>query len=277
MLVSEFLTEVDIVTSKTPFNVEEKLDLAHRELTGIIYPKLRQNNDGYFVQREEVTIKANQEYVNLPKRAFSASLVEIKLSVGDSLCNLTKVNPSQITSKSKGVPRWYYHIRNKIALWPIPQSDSKLIFWYEVRPSKLVDEMDGRAIASIIDNDLTIVPRPLEFESSLYDVVNIDTGDFQSFDVAATRSGNVYTSTAWGEDTKAGDYIFKAGETGIIPLPEAYIFALREFTAAILLRSLGDYNAAKDRRGIGMELLNGISDIITRTTEENEIFDNVWL
>lgn len=277
MLMSEFLTQVNLVTSNPPFDPQEKLKLARRELTGIIYPKLRQDNDGYFMQKVTIKVKAGVDLFPLPSRAFSASLVEVKLKQGDELRNLRKVNPSEIDCVSMGTPRWFYHMRNRIMLWPVPEREMEFVVWYEVSPPNLVLETDGRVIDSIVGDDLTILPRPTEFLHSAYDVVNMATGDFESLGVTASKNGNVYTSTEWSPEIRSGDYIFKSGETGIAPIPEAYKFAWIEFTSAALLRGLGDYNAAKDRRSIGMELLNNISPIVTRTTEENSLYDNEWL
>lgn len=277
MLVSNFLTDVDLVTSNPPFDPREKLDLAHRELTGIIYPKLRQDNDGYFMRKVSVVVEKGVDSFPLPPRSFSSAAVEVKLRRDNTLINLTKVNPSQIDCLKMGTPQYFYHMRNRIVLWPAPSSQMELVVWYEVQPSKLVLETDGREISDISGDELTILPRPTEFLHSLYDVVNVDTGDYESLGVSATKNGDVYTSTEWSPDIKVGDYIFKSGETGILPIPEAYQFALTELTSAALLRGLGDYNAAKDRRSIGMELLNNISPIVTRTTEENHLYDNEWL
>lgn len=276
MIVSNFLKQVDSFVSNPPFSSEEILNFARLNLASVFYPKLRTDNDGYFTHKATVNTVKDNELVRLPRLAFNASLVEVKLKMGDNLINLTKVNPSQINDSRKGVPCWFYHIRDKLALWPIPQDVYTIELWYELSPPKLVNESTGRKIIAKVSSDTVRVESKSEtFEPDLYDLINSNSTEAEEVGFTAVRNGSEYTSSKF-EYAEVGDYLFKNRETGFIPLPEAYELALLNLVAGNILEGMGDVQEGKLKLERGISLMNEVSNVPTRTVEENVLFSNEW-
>lgn len=271
MLVSNFLNTISTYVSNPPFTSEEILNFARINLRSIFYPRIRMHNDGYFMQKVSVLTKKDVPYVLLPRLAYASTLVEVKLKVGKNIYDLIKINPSQVEYESKGRPSRFYHIRNMIHLDRIPDREYELIFWYEMGVPKLVNETEGREVESVSGTTITLKNNPNPFEHSYYDLIEKESGEIIALKSAVKLTNDDYIHA------QEGDLIFKHGESGVIPVPDNLELSLLNVVSGSILDGMGDVEEGSAKLKRGIDLMNEVSEVTTRTTEANVLLENIWL
>ena len=68
-----------IPVGQTTFTTEDLLDLANQELQSTILPEILRTREDYYLTDELITVKANQELLEMPERAIAGKINDLSL------------------------------------------------------------------------------------------------------------------------------------------------------------------------------------------------------
>ena len=223
------------------FSQAEILAIASEELQSTIIPALINLREDFLVITETTSITANTSEYAIPTRAYSGLIREVKLTRGNQIKDLYRMESDQITTTRTGIPEAFYLKGNNIVLYPTPGSaDHSLRVDYFLTPQDLVLP-SATAIITAINTSTNVVSFssiPDTFTTGAsHDFIKAN-GEHVVISVDNTNtlvSGTDITFSSLPSDLAVGDYVSLAGENSLISLPVNMRNVLAQMTAARLL------------------------------------------
>jgi hypothetical protein len=172
-------------------------------------------------------------YIRVPERAIGQSIIGIFDPDSDY-----EISPTS------------YYIENS-KIYMLDESIIPRRVRYYLRPGTLVEVSSCGTISSInrTSGEIGFATLPYTFTSSLtYDLVRGKAGfDLLGKDLTGVVSGNTFTLPVADipEELQVGDYLCIADTSPVPQIPIEWFSYLAQHTAASILDSLGDFDAAK--------------------------------
>ena len=277
-----------IPVGQTTFTTEDLLDLANQELQSTILPEILRTREDYYLTDELITVKANQELVEMPERAIAGKINDIQIiGTNNNRISLPRITTSEITYTNPSNPEAFYFKGDFIGLNPTPSNDITLLVSYYARPSSLVlpenayqlksitdDPSDvnyyevDRTVTHLSDGDLVDILSKSGLHQTLYTDIEIDYID----------SGNrIYLIDA-PASIPLNSYIVQAGQSPFIQCPQELYPWLEELVVTKIHESNGDFEAMKLAQEKANLIREQILSLLTpRAETESQIITNrIW-
>lgn len=232
---------------------DDYLALANDVMRAYIVPLLLSVRQDYFVILEETTLVANQEKYDIPYRAIGRGLRDLRMrDAGGSVRDLNLVTLEDAYIFPLGVtPHSFYFQGDKVVLVPMPTASGlTLQMWYNLAPSKLVQETEAGLVTTIAGDTVTVASVPSSFTSGVViDFVQAKSGNsVLDMDIAIAGVSGTQISFASGDvptSLVVGDYIALANTTPVVPMPNEVYPYLETQTCIRALQALGDLESMK--------------------------------
>lgn len=230
----------------------EILDVAYDQLLSIVMPFIIGMREEFFVRSESLPIQAGLARYPFPDRAHNLVLREIKLVVGSSVIDLTRLSPEEIQSNNQGTPKGFYLEDDSVVLYPAPQAaQGSLLMTFFQTPSSLV-EVNACARITANAGGVLSASIPTEFTpQETYDIVAKRNGHkIKLLDL--TASSVTDTEIAFAGDlseVEIGDYVCLSKTTPFPQVPDGVQPWLIMLTVTELLESMESLNSAAIARG----------------------------
>lgn len=298
MKTSEFLTDLKLLMAEPDFSDKEILRVATMQLKNRLYPHLMKLNDGYYTREETVTLKAGATRADMPVDGLSDSYVDVKVKVGERYELLTKVQPSQVDGDGTGKPKAFYLMGREMVFDRKADRDYEVRFIYQYLPPDLVEERaapmcsaasDGDSIPRITTSAFTYEDIYSSGADSSYATLWRSDGSHErlaTVDVeglAPDPTNYVRISQASYDDvvSKIAPDVLKRAcisfgmGSRFVAVPNTYRLLLMHLTAAAMMRTIGDYEAAQVHQG-EVDLLTQSSSVKGRQGQNHRLIRNVW-
>lgn len=299
MKTSEFLTDLKLLMAEPDFSDREILRVATMQLRNRLYPHLMKLNDGYYTREETLTIKTGSDRIDMPVDGLSDSYVDVKVKVGERYELLTKVQPSQVDGDGTGKPKAFYLMGREMVFDRKADRDYEVRFIYQYLPPDLVEERAAPMCTSKTDG--SNLPRINTDPFTYADLVSSGTertyatlwrSDGSHERVATIPNPNAYENPSSSQfrftqavyDEYIKDIPDEVVETccisfgmgsRFVAVPNTYRLLLMHLTAAAMMRTIGDYEAAQVHQG-EVDLLTQSSSVKGRQGQNHRLIRNVW-
>ena len=227
-----------VPTSSSTFDDSELLEIANDAIQGDILPDILKARQEFLVVWDDVMpIDADPyPYIRVPDRAVGRSIIGVYNPDSDFIEN----------------PTLYYVENDKIYF--IDESITLRRIRYYQRPAKLVEVSSCARITNVVLNtdplltDITVSSVPISYtDADLYDIVRAKAGfDLLQKDITVTIVGTTITmaTSSVPSEIQVGDYVCLADTTPVPQIPVEWFTYLANHTAALILDSIGDMEAA---------------------------------
>lgn len=233
---------------------QEVLNIGSAELASSIADLLQTaHGDRWIANDYDQAIQANVAGYRVPSRALASTILEVLLV--DSAGNSTPVDeiPASEASNYGAGQRLpfsgehaYVWRGDKLVLVPTPtQATLTLRIRYPRQPSRLVFQSACAKVLSLADPTVTATAAlPATFTNgTLVDLIQgTPHGDVYLHDatLANVATPDFDISGGIGGDLSVGDYVCIAGETCVMPIPEAVYPFLEALVAHEVMMTIGD-------------------------------------
>lgn len=255
-----------VPTSSSTFDDPEILEMANDAIQGDILPDILKARQEFLVVWDDLTpIDADPyPYIRVPERAVGRSIIGV-------------YDPDDDYEEC---PTSYYVEADKI-YFTDESFDLRRVRYY-LRPAQLVEVSACATISNIAVNgvdplltDITVSSVPLDFTSSLkYDIVRAKAGfDLLKKDLSVSIVGTTITVNTADvpSEIQVGDYLCIADTTPVPQIPVEWFTYLANHTAALVLESIGDMDAAaKIERKLPAMRKNALSLISPRAEKRGK-------
>lgn len=231
---------------------------AYEELISYIAPLVKEVNEEYFVNWEDVTLVAGKTTYQISYRAMGGILRDVLyIDSNNNTRNLTRISPSDIpdlVNSQTGEPTAFYINDNSVILTSIPSGGGSLRIKFFMRPSSLVKTSSaGRIVAfNHTNKTVEINTTPTSFTSGLeYDFVKGKPGfEIQDWDLIPTNiSGTTFTFASLPENLAIGDYLCLARTSCVPQIPEELHPMLSQTVVVRMLDALTHTEALNNALG----------------------------
>ena len=262
-LLSMIEVRASIPLNQSTFSEEEILAVADDIIKEMIMPDILKARQELNVYYDDIVptkrTSDNYSWVRVPKRAIGNSIIEVTDTDDEALHQSA-----------------YWIEGNKIFF--DPEISDPVRVKYHMRPGNLVLI---RAIGNIkainrVDGDIVVSATPSTFTTDMkYDLVKADGGfELLAKDVSIPTIVGTTLTFAVGdipEDLEVGDYVCLSEQSPVPQIPVEWFPYLAQHTAASLLNSLGDYDAAKKVESrLGTMRDNALSLISPRVAKKSK-------
>lgn len=234
----------------------EILALAFDVIITEVQPQIVNLREEYYVKHKLHTVTANQQAYVMPDRALGQKLREVKLKSGSLVKDLPRISMEQVTSTDIGSATAFYIESNYIYLYRTPASTGDILdMTFYLQASKLVPSTEAALITNI-DRTTGIVTAacPATWTTAnLFDLTSVkNSGENLAMDLTASAV-STSTMTLSTSDIPSGlavgDYVTLAGETFVVPVPDAAKAWLVSLVAAELLGAMGSVGEQQAMQG----------------------------
>lgn len=271
-LIKSIQRRASIPSNQSLMSDEDILDFADEEMRMNVLPLLLSTNEDFYLYREEVPLVSGQVNYPIPYRAIGSKLREVGFSEdANSYRPLNRISIDHIgyTNQSKGTQLNHFYLQgDKVVLYADSQLSGNLVFFYPLRPNRLVLPNQVAIIENITEagvitiKDISGRKNPTNFTDGIeYDFIKTKSNhgilDFDkvAIDVTSDSSTDEVISMTFDpsdipSDLVPGDRIALSGETDIVPCTTELQPMLAQTVAARVLESIGDLenlNAANQK------------------------------
>jgi hypothetical protein len=225
-----------VPTSSSTFDDPEILEMADDAIQGDILPDMLKSRQEFFVTWEDLTPTDGDPYpyIRVPERAVGRSIIGV-------------YDPDDDYEE----PPLSYYVEGDKIYFADNSLDVRRIRYY-IRPAKLVEVSSCATITSITNNgattDIVVGSVPQDYVSNLkYDIVRGKAGfDLLKKDISLSIVGTTFTvdTADVPSEIQVGDYVCIADTTPVPQIPVEWFTYLANHTAALILESIGDMDAA---------------------------------
>ena len=234
-LLNQIKNRAAVPANQSTFDDQDLLDIANEAVTDDILPDILKARQEFFVYSEDFTPVPSSPYpyIRIPERAVGQSIVDIVETPNENMVD----------------PTTYYIEGSKIYF--TDNSTAAKRIKYHLRPGKLIETSACGTISSInpTTGEVTCSTVPTTFSSNVkYDFIRGKAGfDLLAKDLSCTLVANVatFTLTDIPSELQIGDYLCLADTSPVPQIPVEWFSYLAQHTAALVLESLGDMEAAK--------------------------------
>lgn len=237
------------------FTDEDIIDIMNEELDEQVISDVLVTNEEHLVRRDEVDVNKDVSRYSIPYRAIGNKLRDVAyLDSTESHYELSRVSLEELSDYRRTYTSYnrdiFYVMGDSINLLDTRIVDyDKLVFYYYMRPSVLVEETEVGVITDIDrdNNTVTLKSFPSKFS-------NIPTMDFVkaktpntiiSFDVQPTAINNstrivTFNASDIPEELEVGDYLCQSEESPVPNIPTEFHPILAQAAAVHILEAMGD-------------------------------------
>lgn len=270
------LTTADLITEvKLRGNIPDTTDtdsVNHdnnilRLATSIIWsrlvPAIMSIREDFYTTKAEYTIEADDARYRIPARAIGGVLRDVRLICGDAERSLPIIPQERRSHTGSGTVEGYYLENDEIVLYPKPATGGDtLVVSYFLRPNRLIATTSCSqvtALGPVTTSGISDGSYTKDFVSAL--------APFEQFgvDTIITVATNVVTGAP--SDVTVGDWIAPQGYSPIPNVPVEFFPILATMTAEVVLRSMGNIQAAADLRNEGTQDLAALLDMLSPRTQ----------
>lgn len=261
---------------------DQILTIAFEETTKRYIPAIRGCREDFFTTQQTIPLTNGVSSYRLPKRASSTTIKQVIVidNVSGRAMPVSRLPVSQLWRGMgwQTTTPWSYVIEGaQIRFVGTPNNTSQYTaqVFYQRRPSRYVTS-DGTASSVVASTTATTIVTTVApswyITGREIDVMSPQPeADLIMQDTSVTLAASTFTVTD-GDSTSqvsAGDYVAFADTTPVILLPDAFVHSLIDSTAAEVLRSIGDYQAAASlEANVSAELPNLLASIATRAESQ---------
>lgn len=238
-----------IPLSQETLTAEDILDIASEELRDIVYPKVKQAREEFYVTFEDVNALSGTNTYPIPARATAMSLREVKYLMGDSERNLAlKSLEEKGEFGNVGGLSGCYVIGDDIELMG-QSGTTTLRMYYIQRPGALVETNKAATIASVdtATNIITVDSVPSDWAvSTKLDIIKADPGfTTKSTDLVISEIDgvNVTVTGTISSRVATDDWLTPADTSPVPQIPPELFSYLAQATVMQIYESLGDFEA----------------------------------
>ena len=241
-----------IPTSQDTFQNEDFLRFLNDELLFYIVPFVMSLREEFFVTYADETIGSSSAF-DIPSRATGVKLRDLEvITTNGDVNSIPRIEPEdrEQWSDSSRNDAGFYLRNDQIILLGNYNSTDSLRKHYFRRANELVLQSACALVSSVSGNDITCSSMPTSWDiDDTFDVIKgsqhfRSRGDDQTI-TAIDTSAKTLTFTDAPDGIAAGDWICLAGQSPIAQIPYDCFPLLVYKTAAEIIRSNGDHEAAK--------------------------------
>jgi hypothetical protein len=252
-----------VPVSSGTFDDPEILELANDAIQSDILPDVLKARQEFYVMWEDLTPVDSDPYpyIRVPERAVGRSIIGV-------------YDPDDDYEES---PLNYYIEGDKIYF--VDESLDPRRIRYYIRPANLVELTSCSTITGITNNgtttDIVVSSVPSSYSSNLtYDLVRGKAGfDLLKKDISLSIVGTTFTvsTTDIPSELQVGDYVCLADTSPVPQIPVEWFTYLANHTAALILESIGDMDAAsKIEKKLSVMRKNALSLISPRAEKRGK-------
>lgn len=292
-LVKSVKRRMALPIDQSTFTKQDIIDILNEEMDLQMVSYLLSNHEEYLVNKVEYPLNASDPSdegnfsFKIPARSVGNKLRRL-CYVNDTgvQTQLTRVEPEKLVYFQKiGYQTYSYYIENdmvKLVNKYTIANATKIRMYYELSPSKLVEDKYAAVIQSVDRNTGVFVldKIPENFTtSSLYDFINSDspnkctTLDVPVLTINTQTKTMTFNPTQPGglltfpTDVKAGDYICVAGESIVPQIPTELHPMLAQMAAVAILEAQGDAQAIQIAAARLQKMRETTEDLIDNRVE----------
>jgi hypothetical protein len=274
-LLNSIKRRASIPTSRSIISDEEILQFADEEMRINIVPLLLSTNEDFYLYREDVPIINGQTSYSIPYRAVASKIREIGYTSGssDHYKPLHRISIDHINTQHQDSVDYFYMQGDRVILHSSGNIGGNLVFFYPIRPNRLVKSTYVSKVTQINDNgdDTTTLvldvnaPNDHFTNATKFDFIKTNSNHgvlgYDATKLTYTPSGSgvkaeiVFNNTDLPSTLEIGDTVAVSSETNIVPCPTELQPVLAQTVAARVLESIGDTEGLQraDRKLAKME------------------------
>ena len=209
-------------------------------------PILVSLREEYYVTSSTSSTAVNTRRYPINPLALGLVLRELKYTVGDTIYDLQRIDPTTVNDMLVGRPAKFWLQGEDIVLYPTPDTVGTLTQWYHRRINKPVPVASAAQITQIdtITGVVTATPPTIWTTANTFDFISKNNGNkVLGSNVVATGITSTDITFTVGDlpsDLTIGDYISLTGETPFIQVPDDVIPLVQHCVVRDLLESMGD-------------------------------------
>ena len=237
------------------FTDADIIDIMNEELDEQVISEVLVTNEEHLVRRDEISVEGDETKYTIPYRAIGNKLRDVAyLDSTGSHYELSRVSLEELSDYRRTYTSYnrdvFYVMGDAINLLDTRVIDyDKLVFYYYMRPSVLVEEKEVGKITNIdrVNGTITLQSFPSKFSNIPdMDFVKAKTPNtIISFDVTPTAVNNSTRVVSFNisdipEELQVGDYLCQAEQTPVPNIPTEFHPILAQATAVHILEAMGD-------------------------------------
>ncbi len=256
---TELLTELKlrgfVTASQGSFTDANLLQVISREIETEIAALMHSVGWEYGIHVEDQAMVVGDAGYRIPSRAIGNSIRSVwRVDGSGKEFPLDPLAPERIPHDaqfvSNGCPTHYYFENSEVKLYPPPDRTDILRMKYQVRPSRLVASGSYNVLTAVAANSLTAAANGAALATGdLVDVVRA-TPNFEILVMNGTvtvSGAGPYTFAVTAPTSlgiAVGDYLCKAGETGVPIIPDILHLLAGLYGARVYANSTGKHDLA---------------------------------
>ncbi len=234
------------------FSPSDILLMSDEALLSVIFPKIINTNEEYFVLNKEYSITADQSSYEIPSRAIGSIARSVQiLDENGVIRSIPRLEPDDQVSTVGGSLRGYFIKDSKIVLDRTPDRTSgTLRVPYFIQPGALVLASSGAVISAIdpATKVVTVSTIPSSWNTGdSFDLISCKGSHaYRDIDLVSTMvNGNDITLPSLPSDLVVGDYINQSEESSLVQVPSPFRAVLAQFVAAEIIGNQNQPNGQK--------------------------------
>lgn len=262
---------------------EQILKFADDKIRSTLVPLVKGVRQDYFLRQRTVQGGADVQMFRIPDRAIGRTLKNLKLINGETTRDMAKIAvDNEHVYMNGSLPVGFFFIGDDYKVIPKPSAtDWKLVEWYLIQPSSLIEMTDARRITGVSVDTLagttTVSVSGLLSgwgSGTLVDLVR-GTGSGQIIELDIAIGSTSLTSVVFSSaeiDVKIGDWVCNVKESPIIQLPDECFELLTILTAEKVLEAESDYDGARALQTKVNNLTDHMLELIApRVEDKNDV------
>lgn len=228
------------------FEDSEILEVAYDALLVEVQPFLIALREEYYVDQSTTSVVSGDNRYPIDSRALGLVLREVKLTVGDTIYDLQRIDPTTVNYSNVGIPNQFWLQGESIILYPTPNVSGTLTQSFFRRINKPVTLAETGQITAIDTNTGIVtaeVPTSWTTANRFDFVSQYNSNPVLSTSLTATAVSTTsitFTASELPSDLTVGDYVTLHGETPFIQVPDDVIPLVQHYVVRDLLESMGD-------------------------------------
>lgn len=227
------------------------------------------SKQNYLLTSEDFPLVAGQAGYDIPYRAVSGGLKDVKYVAGDGSLkdlSLVDIEDLQMYATEGATPDGFYFQDDQLVLVPTPETASgSLRLYYYRTPSRLCLVSAAAQVSNISGDIVTVSSAPATFVAG-FDVDFVKTRslstalalDASISDVSGTQI--TFDADVVPSRLVQGDWLAPAFQTPVVPVPDSCLSYLEAMTGVQVLKSIGDYEGSKN---LYLEAQDAEKDVVT--------------
>ncbi|MBA2708923.1 MAG: hypothetical protein H0U59_14050 [Gemmatimonadaceae bacterium] len=271
-LIAQSKRIANVPLNDTTVTAVDILSFGDAELRTSILSQILSVQEGYYRTFKDIAVNATGRY-SIPGRAIGMRVSDVQMVDGDSVWNLARIEPRQLSSATNpptNTYAFYLEGNDIVTVPPLPSGVCRV--YYYVRPGMLVATSSCGQILSIVGNDVTVSALPSGYAvATLVDFqqANPPFGILVVDAQILAVNTNTLTFTTVPTTLAVGDWICLAGTSCIPQLPAEFHPLLAQRIAVKILERQGYLSKMEAAQKKLLEMEKALLGILSPRAEGN--------